>query len=216
MVGAAVNQPAGSRPVNQPRRYSRGDAPASSCAPSEVLPAAVAEGYDWSTVRHVADIGGGTGTLIAEVLRRNPHLRGTLVDLPETAARAREYLAGLGLDGRCELVGQSFFGPLPAGADAYLLNRVIHDWDDTEAIAILRRCGEAAGHAGRVLVIEFHGSAGRDSAAFAEMNLRMLVLVGGRERTINDYAALAASAGLQVTAIHHTTERYVVIECVPV
>jgi 2,7-dihydroxy-5-methyl-1-naphthoate 7-O-methyltransferase len=62
---------------------------------------AVAEGYGWSTVRHVADIGGGTGTLIAEVLRRNPHLRGTLADLPETAARAREYLAGLGLDARC-------------------------------------------------------------------------------------------------------------------
>ena len=70
--------------------------------------AAVADGYDWTTVRHVADIGGGTGTLIAEVLRRNPHLRGTLADLPETAARARQYLAGLGLDDRCEVVGQSF------------------------------------------------------------------------------------------------------------
>ncbi len=62
--------------------------------------------YDWTSVRHVADIGGGTGTLIAEVLRRNPQLRGTLADLPETAARARRYLAGLGLDGRCEVVGQ--------------------------------------------------------------------------------------------------------------
>jgi hypothetical protein len=72
---------------------------------------AVADCYDWTTVRHVADIGGGTGTLIAEVLRRNPRLRGTLADLPETAARAPQYLAGLGLDGRCEVVGQSFFGP---------------------------------------------------------------------------------------------------------
>jgi SAM-dependent methyltransferase len=107
--------------------------------------AAVADGYDWTTVRHVADIGGGTGTLIAEVLRRNPRLRGTLADLPETAARARQYLSGLGLDGRCEVVGQSFFDPLPAGADAYLLSRVIHDWDDAAASAILRRCAEAAG-----------------------------------------------------------------------
>ena len=72
---------------------------------------AVADCYDWTTVRHAADIGGGTGTLIAEVLRRNPRLRGTLADLPETAARAPQYLAGLGLDGRCEVVGQSFFGP---------------------------------------------------------------------------------------------------------
>jgi len=174
---------------------------------------AVADRYDWATVRHVADIGGGTGTLIAEVLQRNPRLRGTLADLPETAARAREYLAGLGLDGRCEVVGQSFFDPLPAGADAYLLNRVIHDWDDAAATAILRRCAEAAGSAGRVLVVESHGTPGGDPAAFAEMNLRMLVLAGGRERTLEDYSALAADAGLQVTAVHDITERDLIIEC---
>src|SRR6266545_2200547 len=177
--------------------------------------AAVAGGYDWTTVRHVADIGGGTGTLIAEVLRRNPRLRGTLVDLPETAARARQYLAGLGLDDRCEVVGQSFFDPLPAGADAYLLSRVIHDWDDAAASAILRRCAQAAGSTGRVLVIE-SAAAGGDPAGFAEMNLRMLVLAGGRERTIDDYSALAAGAGMEVTAVHDTTERHVIIECVPV
>jgi hypothetical protein len=176
--------------------------------------AAVADGYDWTTVRHVADIGGGTGTLIAEVLRRHPRLHGTLAELPETAARARPYLAGLGLDDRCEVVGQSFFDPLPTGADAYLLSRVIHDWDDAAAIAILRRCAEAAGSAGRVLVIESHAADG-DSAAFAEMNLRMLVLAGGRERTIDHYSALAGTAGLQVTAVHDLTERHVIIECVP-
>ena len=177
--------------------------------------APVADGYDWTTVRHVADIGGGTGTLIAEVLRRNPQLRGTLADLPETAARARQYLAGLGLDGRCEVVGQSFFDPLPPGPDVYLLNRVIHDWDDAAATAILRRCAEAAGSTGRVLLIESHGIANGDTAAFAEMNLRMLVLAGGRERTIDDYSALAAGAGLQVTAVHDIAERHVIIECVP-
>jgi hypothetical protein len=177
--------------------------------------AAVADGYDWTPVRHVADIGGGTGTLIAAVLLRHPELHGTLAELPETAARARQYLAGLGLEGRCEVVGQSFFDPLPAGADAYLLSRVIHDWDDAAAIAILRRCAEAAGSDGRVLVIESHAAADGDSAGFAEMNLRMLVLAGGRERTIDDYAALAVAAGLQVTAVHDITERHVIIECVP-
>jgi hypothetical protein len=177
--------------------------------------APVAGGYDWTAMRHVADIGGGTGTLIAEVLRRNPQLRGTLADLPETAARARQYLAGLGLGGRCQVIGQSFFDPLPAGADAYLLNRVIHDWDDTAATAILRRCAEAAGSTGRVLVIESHAAPGGDPAAFAEMNLRMLVLAGGRERTIDDYSALAAGAGLQVSAVHDITERHVIIECIP-
>jgi hypothetical protein len=177
--------------------------------------APVADGYDWTAVRHVADIGGGTGTLLAEVLQRNPQLRGTLADLPETADRARQYLAGLGLDGRCEVIGQSFFDPLPPGADAYLLNRVIHDWDDAAATTILRRCAEAAGSTGRVLVIESHGTPGGDPAAFAEMNLRMLVLTGGRERTIDDYSALAAGAGLQVTAVHDITERHLIIECIP-
>ena len=172
--------------------------------------AAVANGYDWTTVRHVADIGGGTGTLIAELLRRNPQLRGTLADRPETAARARPYLAGRGLASRCEVVGQSFFDPLPPGADVYLLNRVIHDWDDAAASAILRRCAEAAGSTGRVLVVESAG--GGDSSGFAEMNLRMLVLTGGRERTIDDYSALADDAGLRVTAVHRSTERQVVIE----
>jgi hypothetical protein len=177
--------------------------------------APVADGYDWTTVRHVADIGGGTGTLIAEVLRRHPHLHGTLADLPETAARAQHYLAGRGLEGRCEVVGQSFFDPLPPGPDVYLLNRVIHDWDDEAATSILSRCAEAAGGTGRVLVVDSHGSNDGDSAAFAEMNLRMLVLAGGRERTIDDYAALAVRAGLRVTAVHDLTERHVIIECVP-
>ncbi len=175
----------------------------------------LADDYDWTTVRQVADVGGGTGSLIAEVLRRHPRLHGMLVDLPETAARAREYLAGLGLGDRCEVVGRSFFDPLPPGADVYMLNRVIHDWDDDSARAILRRCAEAAGSTGRVLVIESHGTGGSDPAAFAEMNLRMLVLAGGRERTIDDYTALAASAGLHVTEVHRASKSHVIIECIP-
>jgi predicted transcriptional regulator len=176
--------------------------------------AAVAAGYDWTTVRRLADVGGGTGTLVAELLQRHPQLRGMLIDLPRTAARAREYLAGRGLDGRCEVVGQSFFDPLPPGADAYLLNRVIHDWDDAAARAILRRCAEAAGSTGRVLVGE-SVVLGADPATFAEMDLRMLVLVGGRERSLADYSALAAEAGLRVAAVHGAATAHVIIECIP-
>jgi 2,7-dihydroxy-5-methyl-1-naphthoate 7-O-methyltransferase len=177
--------------------------------------AALADGYDWTGIHHVIDVGGGTGRLLADVLRRNTQLRGTLLDLPETVARGREYLAGLGLDTRFDVAGQSFFDPLPAGADAYLLNRVIHDWDDARASLILRRCAEAAGRRGRVLVIESHSNSGDDSASFAEMNLRMLVLSGGRERTVDDYAALAAGAGLRVAEVHRPTDRHLIIENVP-
>lgn len=175
-----------------------------------------AAGYDWSAVRHVTDVGGGTGALLAEVLEAHPGLRGTLVDLPGTAERGREFLTARGLLDRCEIVGQSFFDPLPAGADVYVLRRVVHDWDDARAGAVLRRCAEAAGERGRVLVIdEAHRTTGDDPADFAEMDLRMLVLAGGRERSLDDYSALATGSGLHVTDVHTTALGHLVLDCVP-
>ncbi|MEW9527843.1 methyltransferase [Microbispora sp. NPDC049125] len=174
-----------------------------------------ARGYDWSAVRHVVDVGGGTGILLAEVLPANPHLRGTLVDLPETVDRGRRHLAERGLDTRCEFAGQSFFDPLPAGGDVYVLRRVVHDWGDDEATLILRRCADAAGRDGRVMMIESRGGSRDDPAMFAEMNLRMLVLCGGRERTVEDYIALAAKAGLEVADVDTTPLGHVIIDCTP-
>ncbi|HEY7261361.1 MAG TPA: methyltransferase [Trebonia sp.] len=174
--------------------------------------AAIADGFDWSATTHVVDVGGGTGALLGAVLTRNPGLRGTLVDLPETVARGAECLTGLGLAGRFGVAGQSFFDPLPAGADVYLLSKIIHDWDDHDAAAILRRCAQAAGRHGRVLIIEGHGGDTAD-AAFAEMNLRMLVLTGGRERTLGDYQDLAGTAGLRVVAVHKAAGIPAIIEC---
>jgi 2,7-dihydroxy-5-methyl-1-naphthoate 7-O-methyltransferase len=130
------------------------------------------------------------------VLTRNPGLRGTPLHLPETVARGAEYLTALGLADRFGVAGQSFFDPLPAGADAYLLSRIIHDWDDHDAAAILRGCAQAAGQHGRVLITEGHGVDIAD-ASFAEMDLRMLVLTGGRERTLADYRDLAGAAGCE-------------------
>ncbi|MGI5290036.1 methyltransferase [Nonomuraea polychroma] len=174
-----------------------------------------ARGYDWSGVRHVVDVGGGTGALLAEVLRAHPDIRATLVDLPDTVDRGRQYLAERGLDTRCAFVGQSFFDPLPAGGDAYVLGRVVHDWGDDDALLILRRCADAAGPHGRVVVIESHGHSDDDPAMFAEMNLRMLLFSGGRERTVEDYIALTAEAGLDVADVHSTALGHVVLDCIP-
>ncbi len=172
-----------------------------------------ATAYDWSGVRHVVDVGGGTGALLAEVLRANAGVRGTLVELPDTVARGRRFLAERGLDGRCEFAAQSFLDPLPAGGDVYLLSAVLHGWDDEPAVAILRRCAEAAGDAGHVVIVESHGTAGDDPGMFAEMDLRMLVLSGGRERSVDDYLALAAAAGLTTTEVRTTSSGLVVIDC---
>jgi 2,7-dihydroxy-5-methyl-1-naphthoate 7-O-methyltransferase len=173
--------------------------------------AAIADGFDWSATTHVVDVGGGTGALLGAVLIRNPGLRGTLLDLPETVARGAEYLTGLGLTDRFGVAGQSFFDPLPADADVYLLSKIIHDWDDHDAAAILRRCAQAADQHGRVLIIEGHGDTA--DAAFAEMNLRMLVLTGGRERTLDEYQDLAGTAGLRVVAVHQAADGLAIIEC---
>ena len=166
-----------------------------------------ARGYDWSGVDHVVDIGGGTGRLLGELLVLHPQMRATLVDLPDTVDRGREYLAGLGLDQRCTFVGQSFFEALPAGSDLYVLSNVLHDWADAKATAILRRCAEAAGDSGRVIVIE-----DGDSAMVAEMDLRMLVLCGGRQHSVDDYTALASAAGLALANTHLTPLGQVIIE----
>jgi hypothetical protein len=181
---------------------------------AESTRAAAAAAYDWSGVRHVVDVGGGTGALLAEVLRIDPRIQGTLVDQPGTVERGRRFLAGRGLDGRCAFAAQSFFDPLPTGGDVYLLSAVLHDWDDEPATAILSRCAEAAGGTGHVVVVESHGTDGDDPAMFAEMSLRMLVLSGGRERSIEQYTALAAAAGLTTAEVRTTPAGLVVIDCV--
>lgn len=165
-----------------------------------------ADGYDWSEVRHVVDVGGGTGALLAVLLDAHPDLRATLVDLPDTVERGRATLK----DKRCSFAGQSFFDPLPGGADVYVLRRVLHDWSDEEAVRILRRCADAAGTRGRVVVIE---TPGRPGAMLAEMNLRMLVLSGGRERAREDYTALATRSGLEVTDVHETALGHIILTC---
>jgi hypothetical protein len=99
---------------------------------------AIIAAYDFSRFRHVADIGGGQGQLLAGILAANKGLRGTLFDQPHVVGRAAEFLSQDGVADRCEIVGGSFFETIPEGADAYVMRAIIHDWDDKEAISILR------------------------------------------------------------------------------
>jgi hypothetical protein len=134
------------------------------------------------------------------LLDRHRELRGTVLDLPETAADARKAVAAAGVADRCEVLDGSFFDPLPPGAGGYLLSLVIHDWGNRPAQAILRRCAEAAGPDGVVLVVEKTGADG--AAPHSGMDLRMLVLYGGKERGVAELATLAVHAGLTVAAVH--------------
>jgi O-methyltransferase domain len=159
----------------------------------------VVNGYDWASLGHVIDVGGGDGSLLAAILTANPTLKGTVVDLAEATDAARATFTRAAVDDRASTVTGSFFDPLPSGADAYLLSIVLHDWPDDQATAILRRCAEAAGPTGRVLVIE---SIGDGEAKHTGMDLRMLSLYAARERDVAEFTALAANAGLRRTAVH--------------
>jgi SAM-dependent methyltransferase len=155
----------------------------------------VAALYPWQNVDRVADVGGGSGGLLAGLLAAHPHLRGTLVDRDEPVATAARMFAERGLADRADTVTGDFFGPLPRGADVYLISRALTDWSDADATAILRRCAEAAGPAGRVLVVEVLPTEPH-VPHLSSYDLKMLVVVGGRERGHDEHVALAAAAGL--------------------
>ena len=160
----------------------------------------VVEVYPWSDLRYVIDVGGGTGALLAELAMRYPALTGKVVDLPLAVEGARRRFADRGLEARLSAHQGSFFDPLPQGADAYVLSRVIHDWDDERATRILRRCAAAVGNGGRVLIIE--AVLGKDNTlAVAALELCMLTFIGGRERNLPDYEALTGAAGLKIAAV---------------
>jgi hypothetical protein len=166
----------------------------------------------WEAVRSVVDVGGGTGALLAEVLRAHPTVRGTLVDLPQTVARSAAIFQAAGVADRVTPVGQSFFDPLPAGGDLYLLKSVLGDWPDLEARAILRRCAEAAHPGGRVVVLN---GVSPDEGSGPSPALLMLVLVGGRDRSLAEFRELARAAGLEVQAAERQASGRFVVECRP-
>ena len=160
----------------------------------------IVSGYDWASLGHVVDVGGGNGALLIALLTAHPALRGTVFDQPVAAEAARNALNAAGLASRAEAVAGSFFDPLPPGAGGYLLSAILHNWTDDAACAILRRCEEAAGTAAAVFVVEKIGAGGESLRTL--MDLMMLVYFGGKERGVAELGVLAERAGLRVVRVH--------------
>jgi hypothetical protein len=176
---------------------------------------AVVRSYDFSGIGVLVDVGGGKGALLAAILVANPALRGILFDQPYVVAGAKDLLERAGVADRCEVVSGSFFEAVPGGADAYLLKSIIHDWDDASAIEILRKCRAAIADTGRLLLVE-RGIRPRnepDPAKF--IDLMMLVMLGGQERTADEYEKLYTEAGFRLTSVLHTGSLLDIIEGVP-
>lgn len=170
-------------------------------AQTGALDSAIVRGYDFGRFRHVVDVGGGHGALLAAILGSHPDVRGTLFDQPHVVARApaRE---------RCEIAGGSFFESVPSGGDAYVLKSIVHDWGDDDAVAILRTVAAALEGDARVLLVE--RELAHDSTPW--LDLQMLVMLGGRERSEDEYARLFDAAGLRSVATTSVGRGFAVFE----
>jgi SAM-dependent methyltransferase len=176
---------------------------------------AALEIYEFGDAGTIVDVGGGNGRLITAILRAHPEQRGILYDLPEVVASARERLEREGLGERCQVVGGGFMESVPAGGDLYLLSDVLHNWDDSQALTILANCRKVMAAAGRLVVIQEVLPANNDDAIGRFSDLNMLILLGGRERTADDFRELLSTAGFAMSRIIPTRVSYSVIEAVP-
>lgn len=175
--------------------------------------------YPFGKLKNLYDLGGGDGLFISTVLSACPHLRGLLFELPHVASRARQRLRAAGLSERCTVVEGDIFESVPVGGAAYLLARVIHDWNDSQAQQILAVCRRAMDANSVLLLAERIMPELVDAApatrALAVSDLNMLVMTGGRERTEMQYRTLLKTAGFTMTSITATDTALSIIEARP-
>jgi hypothetical protein len=181
---------------------------------SAMVGAAVVEGYDFSPFKQVVDVGGGHGGLLVDILKANPGASGVVFDEPAVAAKAPALIAAGGVAGRCAAEGGDFFASVPEGGDAYVLKFILHDWDDERAVTILKNIRRAMTDDAKVLVIEAVVPPGNAPDFSKLIDLHMLIMTGGRERTEAEYAALFARAGLRLARVVQTASPMSVVEAV--
>jgi hypothetical protein len=182
---------------------------------SSVAPA-VAEAYDFSKFGTVVDVGGGHGVLLSTILKAFPAIRGVVFDAPHVVEGAKEPIRAAALADRCRAEGGDFFRAVPAGGDAYLMKHIIHDWPDDKATTILRNCRKAVNPGGKLLLVEIVIKPGDEPDLGKLIDLEMLVIASGRERTEAEYARLFAGAGWKLTRVVPTKSPMQVIEAEPV
>ena len=182
---------------------------------SSMLAYAVLMAYDFAGISSIVDVGGGQGKLLEKILQFTPDITGTVFDTASTIERAKQRLGNDAWCRRCSYVIGDFFTSVPQGANAYLLCGVIHDWDDRRAIRILRNCRRVMAGKGRLLIVDMVVP-GTDAMSFSKLlDLNMLAMTGGRERTKAEFHALLDAADYELTRIIPTMAPQSIIEAVP-
>ena len=177
--------------------------------------AAILEAYDFAPFRHLTDVGGGHGALVAAVLAEYPDLRGTVFDQPYVAEGARKTFADANLRQRTAAVGGDFFEAVPAGADLYTMKFIIHDWDDQRSIRILQNIRKSIAPDGKLLIFDTVIPEGNEPHFGKLFDLNMLVMTGGRERTEKEFAALLRAGGFHLARVVPTQSVISIVEAVP-
>jgi SAM-dependent methyltransferase len=157
--------------------------------------------YDWKDVRHVVDVGGGNGTALAAVLAANPHLTGAVFELESSLTAARTVVEEAHVADRCELIAGDFFADRIPPGDAYILSQILHDWDDRRAARILSNCRTSLGDDGRLIIVDAVMPSGPEPDFRKLFDLHMLVLIGGKERTEEEWRDLLASERFDLDSI---------------
>ncbi len=177
-------------------------------------PPAVAEAYDFSGIGSLVDVGGASGNMLGHVLKRHSNVKGVLYDLPHVVADAPPLLESHGVADRVEILSGSFFESVPKGHDAYLLSHIIHDWNDDENATILKNVREAMKPDGKLLIVEMVLPEGDEPHMGKMLDMMMLLVPGGEERTPSEYAELLEPNGFRVTRVVPTKSAVSVVEAV--
>jgi O-methyltransferase domain/Dimerisation domain len=183
---------------------------------SQLAAPAVAAAYDFGAWESLMDVGGGNGVFLSHILRTHTRLRGVLADLPHVLDRAqhRGFLAN-DLTARSSMQACDIFREVPSGCRAYMMKSVIHDWEDQRALEILVNCRRVVPADGVLLLVELDLSGGNLPSTGKLIDLVMLVMTGGKERTIEEYSELLASAGFRLNKVVPTEADYAIIEAIP-
>lgn len=174
----------------------------------------VVDVVDFGGVKSVTDVGGGTGALLLEILEALPKVMGTVAELPSVSRKAEELIKARGLSNRCRSLVCDFFISVPPGSDIYILSHILHDWSDECSRSILTRCREAMSPQSRLLIIEMIVPPGNEPSLAKLLDLEMMVMTGGRERTKEEFEELLTSTGFELNQIISTKENISVLEAV--
>lgn len=173
---------------------------------------ALLEAYDFSEIDVLADIGGGNGSQLIAILKKYPGMRGILFDLPHVVERARPEIEKAGLSERCQLASGDFFRSVPGGADAFIMRHIIHDWDDGKSLSILKNCQAVMSQGDKLLLVESVIPPGNEPFMGKFLDLAMMLIPGGKERTEDEYRELYEQAGFDLRRIVPTVTEVSVIE----